>query len=75
MKRRSRRSNAPHDTRDPALTKSSLQQFVVRLRQRDVKPISCHTYIKALNAFCLWLRDEGQGKALLSRHCFFVGQD
>lgn len=44
---------------DPPLTKASLQQFVVSLRQRDVKPISCNTYIKALNTFCLWLHEEG----------------
>jgi site-specific recombinase XerD len=43
----------------PTLTKSSLQQFVVALRQRGVKPISCNTYIKALNAFCLWAHAEG----------------
>jgi len=48
-----------HATPAPALTKSSLQQFVVSLRQRGVKPVSCNTYIKALNAFCLWLRNEG----------------
>ena len=48
-----------HDTPNPPLTKTSLQQFVVSVRQRGVKPISCNTYIKALNAFCLWLRDEG----------------
>ncbi len=43
----------------PPLTKSSLQQFVVSIRQRGVKPVSCNTYIKALNAFCLWLHEEG----------------
>jgi integrase/recombinase XerD len=48
-----------HATLDPALTKTSLQQFVVCVRQRGVKPISCNTYIKALNAFCLWLHEEG----------------
>jgi integrase/recombinase XerD len=48
-----------HQTQAPALTKSGLQQFVVTTRQRGVKPVSCNTYIKALNAFCLWLRDEG----------------
>jgi len=48
-----------HATPTPVLTKSSLQQFVVSLRQRGVKPVSCNTYIKALNAFCLWLREEG----------------
>jgi integrase/recombinase XerD len=48
-----------HATPNPTLSKSSLQQFVVSVRQRGVKPVSCNTYIKALNAFCLWLRDEG----------------
>jgi site-specific recombinase XerC len=43
----------------PPLTKSALQQFVVEVRQRGVKPVSCNTYIKALNAFCLWLHQEG----------------
>src|SRR4051812_27738580 len=43
----------------PPLTKTSLQQFVVSVRQRGVKPVSCNTYIKALNAFCLWLHQEG----------------
>ena len=45
--------------RRPPLTKSSLQQFVVSVRQRGVKPVSCNTYIKALNAFCLWPHEEG----------------
>ncbi|HEY2153168.1 MAG TPA: hypothetical protein VGH34_20330 [Vicinamibacterales bacterium] len=44
---------------DPPLTKASLQQFIVSLRQRDVKPIFCNTYIKALNTFCRWLHEEG----------------
>jgi hypothetical protein len=35
---------------DPAMSKSTLQSFVVSLRKRNVKPISCNTYIKALNA-------------------------
>lgn len=43
----------------PPLTKSSLQQFVVSIRQRGVQPVLCNTYIKALNAFCLWLQQEG----------------
>jgi site-specific recombinase XerD len=38
---------------DLPLTKTSLQTFVVALRQRDVKPVSCNTYIRALNTFCL----------------------
>jgi len=43
----------------PPITKSSLQSFVVKMRQRDVKPVSVNTYIKALNAFCRWLHEEG----------------
>jgi len=44
---------------DPAMSKPTLQTFVVSLRKRNVKPISCNTYIKALNAFCRWLHEEG----------------
>jgi site-specific recombinase XerD len=43
----------------PLITKSSLQNFVVTLRQRNVKPVSVNTYIKALNALCRWLHAEG----------------
>jgi len=43
----------------PPVTKASLQSFVVTLRQRNMKPVSVNTYIKALNAFCRWLHDEG----------------
>ena len=31
-------------TAAPPLTKSSLQQFVISVRQRGVKPVSCDTY-------------------------------
>jgi site-specific recombinase XerD len=44
---------------DPQLSRATLQSFVVDLRKRGVQPISCNTYIKALNAFCKWLHDEG----------------
>jgi integrase/recombinase XerD len=47
------------DSPAPAVTKASLQAFVIALRQRGVKPISCNTYIKAVNAFCRWLHEEG----------------
>jgi integrase/recombinase XerD len=43
----------------PPIIKSSLQSFVVKMRQRDVKRVSVNTYIKALNAFCRWLHQEG----------------
>jgi hypothetical protein len=50
-----------HETLELPLTKSGLQPFVVSVRQCGVKPVSCNTYIKALNAFCLWLHEQGPG--------------
>ena len=45
---------------EPALpTKASLQRFVVGLRERNLKPVTCNTDIAAMNAFCLWLQQEG----------------
>jgi integrase family protein with SAM-like domain len=43
----------------PVITKTSLQNFVVKMPQRNVKAVSVNTYIKALNAFCRWLHEEG----------------
>lgn len=39
-------------------TKASLQQFVMRQRERGIRPVTCNTYIGAMNAFCRWLHDE-----------------
>lgn len=36
-----------------------MQQFVVALRERGIKPVTCNTYIGAMNAFCAWLHQEG----------------
>jgi integrase/recombinase XerD len=45
---------------DDALpTKAMLQQFVVALRGRGIRPVTCNTYISAMNAFCAWLQQEG----------------
>ena len=40
-------------------TKATLQQFVVALRERGIKPVTCNTYVGAMNAFCAWLHQEG----------------
>ena len=53
----------------PPLTESALQQFVVAARERGVKPVSCNTYIKALNAFCLWLHEEDISPSASSSRC------
>ena len=43
----------------PLPTKATLQAFVVRLRERGIRPVTCNTYLGAMNAFCAWLHDEG----------------
>src|SRR2546421_8904304 len=38
--------------------KADLQGFVVHLRERGVKPVTCNTWLRAMNAFCRWLHDQ-----------------
>jgi site-specific recombinase XerD len=46
------------------IIKADLQQFVVYLRERGVKPVSCNCWLRALNAFCWWaLRARGDPRA------------
>ena len=46
----------------PLPTKATLQRFVVALRERGIRPVTCNTYIGAMNAFCAWLHDEGHAQ-------------
>jgi len=39
-----------------------MQQFVVAMRDRGVRPITCNTNIAAMNAFCLSVQQEGHAK-------------
>lgn len=41
------------------LTRGLLADYVVRLRESDVKPVSCNTYISGINAFLNWLHEHG----------------
>ena len=41
------------------LTQSVLKRFVVGLREQGLEPVSCNTYVKAINAFLMWLHAEG----------------
>ena len=43
-----------------AITRADLQRFVVHLRERGVRPVSCDTRIRALDAFCRWLHEQGE---------------
>ena len=56
-------SQAPVAERPPSaalIGKADLQQFVVILRERGVKPVTCNTWVRALNAFCRWLHEQGE---------------
>jgi integrase/recombinase XerD len=47
------------DDASPLPTKVTLQQFVIHLRDRGVRPVTCNTYVGGMNAFCAWLLSEG----------------
>ncbi len=49
-----------------SISKSDLQRFVVHLRERGVKPVSCNTWLRALNAFCRWLHEQGAASAVVT---------
>ena len=48
----------------PLLTRSDLQEFVIHLRQRGVKPVSGNCWMRGLNAFCRWLHQQGEIAAM-----------
>jgi hypothetical protein len=44
---------------DPAaLNRSHMEQFVYAVRARGVRPVTCNTWLRALNAFCRWLHEK-----------------
>ena len=62
---RAAHSNGPERTASaPLIAKSDLQHFVVHLRERGLKPVTCNTWIRALNACCRWLHEQGELSAL-----------
>lgn len=51
---------------EPAqLTRANLEAFVVALRDRGLRPVTCNTWVKALNAFFRWLHQRGDVAALI----------
>lgn len=41
------------------LNQSQLNEFVVRMREAEIKPVSCNTFISGLNGFLVWLHECG----------------
>ena len=52
-------SRASGEGLPPRLTTGAVQQFVVALRDRGVAPVTCNTWIRALNVFGGWLHEQG----------------
>jgi site-specific recombinase XerD len=42
------------------ISKADLQHFAVHLRERGVRPVTCNTWVRALNAICRWLHEQGE---------------
>ena len=42
-----------------AISRADLQRFVIKLRERGVS-LSCNTRLRALDAFCRWLHEQGE---------------
>jgi len=57
---RSQATAPPRAPDAPTLTRGDLQRFVVHLRERGVKPVSCNCWLRGLNAFGRWLHAEGK---------------
>lgn len=49
----------PTLTEPSDLTKPTLNQFVVKMRERGLSAVSCNTRLKAVNVFVAWLHTEG----------------
>jgi site-specific recombinase XerD len=47
------------------ISRAQLSGFVVHLRQRGVKPVSCNSWIRALNAFCRWLFEQAESTQIV----------
>jgi integrase/recombinase XerD len=53
-------AEAPIRTADaPIFTRADLQHFIVHLRERGVKAVTCNCWLRGLNAFGRWLHAEG----------------
>ena len=57
---RARATAASRPASAPLISRADLQSFVVHLRERGVKPVTCNTWVRALNAFCRWLHEQGE---------------
>jgi integrase/recombinase XerD len=57
---RSHATAPPRPPDAPVLTRADVQHFVVHLRERGVKPVTCNCWLRGVNAFGRWLHVEGK---------------
>lgn len=62
---RAQAGRTPRSTSAALITRTDLQHFVIHLRERGVKPVSCNTWLRAINSFCRWLHEQGTTPALV----------
>jgi integrase/recombinase XerD len=55
----------PRDSSITHITQRDLQGFVIHLRERGVKPVSCNSWLRAMNSFCRWLHEQGATPTLV----------
>jgi integrase/recombinase XerD len=48
------------------IAREHLTAFVVRLRERGLRTVTVNTWLRALNAFCRWLHEEGHSRERVS---------
>jgi site-specific recombinase XerD len=54
------RRSATHCLTDAgSLTRADLEHFVYATRDRGVRPVTCNTWLRALNAFFKWMHERG----------------
>jgi integrase/recombinase XerC len=49
----------PREGHSPHISKAQLEAWVVSMRKRGLSPACCNIYIRAVNAFCSWLHEQG----------------
>jgi len=48
---------------EPPIDKAQLEAWIVAMRQRGLSPAGCNMFMRAMNAFCSWLLEQGDLKA------------
>ena len=70
-----RRTLPERSPAEPVITRGDLHTFVVSLRERGVRPISCNCCMRGINAFCKWLHQQGMLVPRIRQHVVHLPTD